>query len=90
MREFGKDAPEFFCFKLEGEETVYKIPLAASMTNKQLAELDEIGQSVSRQMEWLRQFIGDKVEDMQVSTTSEIFRAWGEESKKQGASAGES
>ena len=31
MRKFGVDAPKMFCFQLEGDDTVYKMPLAASM-----------------------------------------------------------
>lgn len=91
MREFGKDAPEFFCFKLEDDETVYKIPLAGSLSNKRAAELEEVGNSAARQMEWLRQYIGDKVEEISVATTGEIFKEWVKASADtQGMTPGES
>lgn len=91
MRQFGKDAPEFFCFKLEGDETVYKIPLAGSMSNLQIAELEEVDNSPKKQMEWMRHFIGDKVEELSLSTTGDIFKEWAKASREvQGTTPGES
>ena len=39
MRQFAKDAPEFFVFQMEGSEKTYRIPLAASMPVKTLMKM---------------------------------------------------
>lgn len=90
MRSFGNDAPEFFVFQLEGSKEVYKIPLAASLNNRELAKLQEAGEDYAKQTEWLRLFIGDKVDDLTPKTTVDIITAWANASKEQGASPGES
>ena len=90
MRSFGNDAPEFFAFKLEGDEDVYKIPLAASLNNHQMKVLEEAGEDYFKQTEWLRLFIGDKVDELTLQTSVDIITAWAKASKEQGASPGES
>ena len=90
MRKFGTDAPEFFVFQLEGDDTVYKIPLAASMTNRQIAEFDQTNSNYSKQVEWLRGFIGDIVDDLTGSDTRAILQEWLTKSAETGASVGES
>ena len=90
MRSFGNDAPAFFLFQLEGSEDVYKIPLAASLNNHELVMLQTAGEDYSRQVEWLRLFIGDKVDELTPKTTVDIITAWGKASEEQGASPGES
>lgn len=87
MRKFGTDAPEFFVFQIEGSEEVYKIPLAASMPSKVL--LDLRGDFAS-QVEMLRKYMGDIVDEISATTLSDILKAWSEESRGQGASVGES
>ena len=90
MRKFTKDAPEFFAFQIEGDKKTYKIPLAASMTNKQILEFNEIGDNYFKQIKWLKGFMGDAVDDLTAAETGAILRAWADASKEQGASAGES
>ena len=87
MRTFGNDKPEFFVFQIEGSEEVYKIPLAASMPSKILLGLRGDFES---QIEMLRKYMGDIVDDIPATTLSEILKAWSEESRGQGASVGES
>ena len=41
MRKFGKDSPEFFVFQIEGSKKTYKIPLAASLTIKQIKAFEK-------------------------------------------------
>lgn len=90
MRKFGKDSPEFFAFQIEGSEKTYKIPLAASMTIKQIKAFQTAGDDFFEQIEWLKEFMGEVVEDLTASETSAILHAWAEASKEQGATAGES
>ena len=93
MRKFGVDAPKMFCFQLEGDDTVYKIPLAASMPlDKMLALSKARGKSeqFEIQIKILAEYVGDVVYTLPTGLVSDILRAWGEESNGQGASVGES
>lgn len=90
MRLFGKDAPDFFVFQLEGSEDIYKIPLAGSMTNRELMAFQDTEGNYPKQVEWLRGFIGDAVDDMTPVQTGDILRAWSKETRTQGADPGES
>lgn len=93
MRKFGVDAPEMFCFQLEGDETVYKIPLAASMPlGKMLALSKARGKSeqLERQIEILAEYVGEVVYTLPTGVVSEILLAWSNESNGQGATVGES
>ena len=87
MRKFGTDAPQFFAFQLEGDDTVYKIPLAASMPMKVLLNM---GTGIETQVEMLRTYMGDAVDDIPIGVLSDILKAWSAESTGQGASVGES
>ena len=81
MRKFGKEAAKVFEFQLEGSETVYKIPLAASLPSAELLELqkaDEKGEGFFAQREMLRKYMGDIVDDLSVATLGEILKAWAE------------
>ncbi len=91
MRQFGNDAPEFFCFQIGDDEQIYKIPLAASMNNKMLRSFNETNNNYMKQVEWLRTFIGDVVDDLTPPTTAQILKAWSDTTaEEQGASVGES
>lgn len=90
MREFGKEARDYFVFRFDGEEEEYKIPFASSMTNKQAKAFTEAGGDYFLQVEWLREFIGDAVDDLTVEDTSKILSAWVQASTDSGASVGES
>ena len=87
MRKFGTDAPEFFTFLVGDSDKVYKIPLAASMPMKVLLNM---GGSFESQVEMLRIYMGDAVDDLTASTLSDILKAWSDESRGVGASVGES
>lgn len=87
MREFSKDAPEFFIFRMEDSEKTYKIPLAASMPVKILMKMKE---GFEGQLEILEKYMGSDVDDLTATEASEILKAWSEASKEQGASVGES
>lgn len=87
MRKFNTDAPEFFSFALGDSATIYKIPLAASMPVTKLMKMEN---GFAEQIEVLRDYIGDVVDDMTAGTVSEILKAWSEESRDGGATMGES
>ncbi len=87
MRKYGTDAPEFFIFQLEGSEEVYKIPIAASMPLKHLMKMKG---GFEGQVEMLRAYMGDTVDDIPAGTLGEILEAWSTYTKEQGASVGES
>lgn len=93
MRTFGSKNIEYFEFKLEGDETVYKIPLAAYMPFKLLNDMRnaaDTDNNFTAQIEMLRKYMGDVVDDLTAGVMSEILNAWGDESVKTGASVGES
>ena len=87
MRKFTTDAPEFFTFQLEDSEKVYKIPVAASMPYMILF-LTKNG--FEGQVEMLRHYMGDVVDDLTTGMLTEILKGWSNEGKEQGASPGES
>jgi hypothetical protein len=92
MRKFGTDAPEFLSFTLGDDDTVYNLPLAASLPMSTLLDLQEAaakGEAERYQLELLRTYIGDKVDSLTVADVTAIYQAWNEESAKQGATAGE-
>ena len=93
MRKFGGQDIEYFVFQLEGDDTVYRIPEAASIPfsilNK-MNETKETGEGFVAQVDMLRKYMGDVVDELPAGTLSEILLAWSEESKKAGASVGES
>ena len=91
MRSFSVDSPEYFCFKIgEEDETVYKIPLGTSMNNREVKVLNEINGDYQKQVEWLRSYIGDVVDDLTVAVTNDICNAWNAATMSKGASMGES
>lgn len=87
MRKFGTDAPEFFCFQMEGSDAVYKIPLATSMPVGIIKHLKE---GFDGQLFILTQYMGEDAEKITAGEMADIFRAWNDAGKEQGASAGES
>lgn len=87
MRQFAKDAPEFFCFQLEGSDTVHKIPLAASMPVPLLRKMDE---GPLGQFDILAAYMGAESDGLDFKQVGEIIKAWLEASKEQGATVGES
>ena len=94
MRAFGTDAPEFMSFTLGDEETVYKLPLAASLPMSVLLEMGEAaskGDSAAMrcQFDVLRRYMGERADELTAGQVREIFTAWTEESSKQGANPGE-
>ena len=90
MRVFERESQDFFQFQLEGNDEIYQIPLPASMKNKQIVAFQNAGDDYMKQVEWLRLFIGDVVDDLTLSETSDILKAWVNASKDSGASVGES
>lgn len=93
MRRFGREKIEYFEFQLEDSEQVYKVPLAASMPFTILNRMKEAANTEERfpvQVDMLRHYMGDVVDELTASTLSEILAAWGEESANAGASVGES
>ena len=93
MRTFGRELTEFFEFQLEGDDKTYRIPLAAAMPfgvlNK-ISKASKTEDSLSIQVEMLRKYIGDVVDELPVGVISGILQAWVEESARAGASVGES
>ena len=93
MRTFG-EIKKYFEFQLEGDDKVYKIPLASSMpaaTILMLRDADKRGEGFEAQLTMLKRYIGEElVNELSVDMADSILKAWGEESAEQGASAGES
>lgn len=90
MRTFKIDSPEYYLFRLEGDDKVYKIPLMASMNNREAKAFEDTDGDYMSQIEWLRTYLGDVVDDLSVGVTSDIIKEWASASKDQGASLGES
>ena len=93
MRTFCKSLTEYFEFQLEDDEKVYRIPLAAAMPFSLLDRMSKAADTEDRftaQVDMLRKYMGDVVDDLPVGVLSEILKAWGEESTRAGASMGES
>lgn len=90
MRRFGTDSPEFFLFQIGDSDEVYKIPLIASLTNRQIVALDDIKGDYKKQVDWLRDFIGDVVDDLAAVDTGAIMRAWRNASDGGDVTVGES
>lgn len=90
MRTFSKSQVEYFEFQIEGDEKIYKVPLAGSMTNRELIAFKNTNGDYEAQLEWLRAYIGDAVDEWTPAQTGEIIRAWSEATNEQGASVGES
>lgn len=90
MRKFGKELTKYFEFQLEDDETIYRIPLAGSMTNRELIAFKNTNGDYESQIEWLRTYMGDAVDDLTPAQTGEILRAWSEDTREQGATVGES
>lgn len=93
MRKFGKDAPELFSFQIQGDKKVYKIPLAASLPYSILRKMQLHSNDESEfdvQVEMLRKYMGDVVDELDTITLSDILKAWGKASSDQGAEVGES
>ena len=93
MRTFGRELTEFFEFQLEGDDKTYRIPLAAAMPFGVLNRIQKASKSedsLSVQVDMLRKYMGDVVDELPVGVISGILQAWVEESAKAGASVGES
>lgn len=92
MRKFGQNNVNYFEFQIEGSDEVYKIPLAANMPFSILNNMNNASEEdrFTMQVEMLRKYMGDAVDDLTAGTLSDILEAWGEESMKAGASLGES
>ena len=90
MRTFKVDSPEYYLFRIEGDEKVYKIPLMASMNNREAKAFEDTDGDYMLQVEWLRTYIGDVIDEMTVDMTGDIIREWASASRDQGADLGES
>ena len=90
MRTFSVSKTEYFEFQIEGNEKIYRIPLAGSMTTRELIAFKNTNGDYESQIEWLRGYMGDAVDDLTPAQTGEILRAWSEDTREQGATVGES
>ena len=93
MRSFGNDAPELFCFQITGDKKVYKVPLAASMPYSVLKKMQSAKSDDGKfdaQVEMLRKYMGEAVDELDAMTLGSILKAWAEASNSQGAEVGES
>lgn len=93
MRTFGRELTEFFEFQLEGDDKTYRIPLAAAMpfgVLNRISKASKSEDSLAIQVDMLRKYMGDVVDELPVGVISGILQAWVEESAKAGASVGES
>ena len=94
MRQFGKDKPELMSFKLGDSEKVYTLPLAASMPATLILQMQKSyktddATAFEFQIEMLRKYIGDVVDELTAGDIRDIINAWSIESSKQGAEVGE-
>lgn len=94
MRKFGKDAPEFMAFTLGDDETVHKLPLAASLPLETLIDLQDAADkggavALRYQLDLLSRYIGDAADGLTAGQVAEIYDAWNEESATSGATVGE-
>lgn len=94
MRHFGRKIPQYMEFTLGDDETIYKMPLAASMTADMVAKYEPAftkgDNRYQAQVDMLRDFLGDIAGTLTSEEINEILSAWAEESLAQGASVGES
>lgn len=94
MRKFGTDKPELLEFQLGDSDKVHSIPLAGSMPADDLIRMSEVEdndtEAFKLEYELLRKYIGDAADNLTAGDVLAIFRAWREESDKQGAEPGES
>lgn len=93
MRTFGREEKKYFEFALEGNEKVYKIPLAAYMpiaSILMMQEADRRDESLNGQVAMLRRYMGDDVDELSPTMVADILNAWIDESAGNGASPGES
>ena len=100
MRQFGTDAPEFFCFTLGKSKAVHKIPLGTSLPFEltvrfaeiaQMTDTDEQNLEMLRfQKELLDRYVGDAAANLTTAQVQEIFEAWATEGQDaSGVSQGE-
>lgn len=94
MRKFGKDKPELMSFTLGNSKKVYTIPLAASMPATLILEMQKAykGGDVAAfefQLNLLKKYIGEAADELTAGDVRDIFDAWTEDSKEQGAEVGE-
>ena len=95
MRTFGAEKKETFDFMIEGSTETYSLPLASAMTVTELNDMivaQEKGTSelFRYQVDLMRKYMGDIVDNLTAGTIAEILRAWEEATHEAGASAGES
>lgn len=93
MRKFGTDAPDVMTFQLEGSEEVYNLPYAASMPVRILRGMKKAandGNLFEFQLDMLKEYMGDIVDELDMTTVSNILKAWDEGTKNKGVTMGES
>ena len=92
MRKFGKSKVEYFEFQLEGDETVYRIPLAAHVPYSVLNEMRTADEDdrFSVQVKMMRMYMGEVVDTLTAGMLSDIIVAWADACNSEGASVGES
>lgn len=92
MRTIGKRKIEYFDFKLEGEEKIYRIPLAANMPYSTLKAMNDAEEDnrFDIQIDMLREYMGDVVDELTAGELSDILKAWSAACQAEGASVGES
>lgn len=92
MRTFGKRKVEYFRFKLEGDEVIYGIPLAANMPYSVLKAMNDAGEEdrFDVQVEMLRAYMGDVIDELTAGELSDILKGWSEACQAEGAPVGES
>jgi hypothetical protein len=101
MRTFKTDKPEVFAFKLDASDTVYELPLLASMPLSMSMLLTEAekekdpdacqAKTFEAEVAIIRRYCGDAIlDEVGSATVGEIVTAWLEASGIGGASAGES
>ncbi|MBR2838983.1 MAG: hypothetical protein IKE55_09385 [Kiritimatiellae bacterium] len=100
MRTFGKDSPRFMEFMVDGDERVYRLPLAASIRadfNLRLFEVARVDDPGDREyfaqklmIDIFTEYLGEEfVASMTTAQMLEIWLAWTEESRRANQEPGE-
>ena len=88
---FERGEARYFEFKIEGSKQVHRIPLAAYLPYQFMRRMMTVDEDKSFAFELLHEFCPELERDGKLSFTTimDIYKAWEDASKEDGASSGE-
>lgn len=91
MRTFGTDSPQFFAFKIEGHDEIFKMPLASSLPLGKVLELDDgtAEEQIRRNINLFKEYIGDVIYELPAGVFVQIVEEWKRTTADSGAELGE-